>query len=48
MSILALRVLHRVHGSGARVLDYADPLARGILRPLSGRAPASATPPRAA
>jgi putative ABC transport system permease protein len=26
----------------ARMLDYADPLARGIYRPLSGRAPASA------
>src|SRR6266511_2178344 len=25
---------------GVRLLDYADPLARGILRPLSGRAPA--------
>ncbi len=27
---------------GARTLDYTDPLARGILRPLSGRAPSSA------
>ena len=27
----------------ARLLDYADPLARGILRQLSGRAPATAT-----
>jgi putative ABC transport system permease protein len=26
---------------GARVLDYADPLARGIYRQLSGRAPAN-------
>jgi putative ABC transport system permease protein len=25
---------------GVRLLDYADPLARGMLRPLSGRAPA--------
>ncbi|GIJ45863.1 hypothetical protein Val02_27490 [Virgisporangium aliadipatigenens] len=32
------------HGRGtlhARELAYADPMARGILRPLSGRAPAS-------
>lgn len=34
-----------VNGTGtidARALDYADPLAAGILRPMSGRAPAAA------
>jgi len=39
-----LRV-HTAAGVGtlnARMLDLADPLARGIYRPLSGRAPASA------
>jgi putative ABC transport system permease protein len=37
--------VHTAAGVGtvnARMLDYADPLARGILRPLSGRAPAAA------
>jgi putative ABC transport system permease protein len=37
--------VHTAAGTGtlrARMLDYADPLAAGIYRPLSGRAPASA------
>jgi putative ABC transport system permease protein len=39
---LAVRTVAGTGDLGARILDYADPLARGILRPLSGRAPASA------
>jgi putative ABC transport system permease protein len=37
--------VHTAAGVGvldARMLDYADPLARGILRPLAGRAPQNA------
>src|SRR5215218_7972255 len=37
--------VHTQEGVGtvnARSLDYTDPLARGILRPLSGQAPSSA------
>jgi putative ABC transport system permease protein len=37
--------VHTASGVGtldAQMLDYADPLARGILRPLSGRPPAGA------
>jgi putative ABC transport system permease protein len=37
--------MHTVTGTGvldARLLDYADPLAQGMFRPLTGRAPASA------
>ena len=39
---VSVRTVAGVGTVGARMLDYADPLARGILRPLSGRAPASA------
>ncbi len=39
---LSVRTVAGTGNLGARMLDYADPLARGILRPLSGRAPARA------
>ncbi|HYY79093.1 MAG TPA: FtsX-like permease family protein, partial [Actinomycetes bacterium] len=39
---LRVRTAAGVGDLDARALDYADPLARGILRPLAGRAPASA------
>ena len=38
---VSVRTADGVGTVNARMLDYADPLARGILRPLSGRAPAS-------
>src|SRR6266511_4383498 len=37
---ISLRTAAGTGELGVRLLDYADPLARGILRPLSGRAPA--------
>jgi putative ABC transport system permease protein len=40
---LAVRTAAGTGDLGARVLDYADPLAHGILRQLSGQAPATAT-----
>jgi len=38
---LSMRTAAGTGTVGARMLDYADPLARGIYRPLSGRAPAA-------
>jgi putative ABC transport system permease protein len=38
---LTMRTAAGVGSLPARMLDYADPLARGIFRPLSGRAPAT-------
>jgi putative ABC transport system permease protein len=39
---LSVRTAAGAGSVGARMLDSADPLAHGMLRPLSGRAPASA------
>jgi putative ABC transport system permease protein len=39
---IAVRTAAGTGDLGVRVLDYADPLARGILRQVSGRAPATA------
>src|SRR5262249_21145656 len=42
LGTLTVRTASGVGTLDARMLDYADPLARGILRPLSGRTPAAA------
>jgi putative ABC transport system permease protein len=43
LGALAVRTATGTGTLATRTLDLADPLARGILRPLSGRAPASAS-----
>jgi putative ABC transport system permease protein len=40
-SSLAVRTADGIGTLPARMLDYTDPLAQGILRPLSGRAPSA-------